>query len=155
MRTEVVEDWPPSRETIVDVVPIVDAGLPQFPAQIDFAVIERRREIDQSDLEVFDLATDLLEGLDGLAQLLHCLVLLLATLEHGHGVDLGTAGEVNLRRDLLQMLIDRCGFALRFAGLVQPLLDEGDRAFGFFQGEHFRHRSIGSAGGPSKGNHVW
>ena len=101
--------------------------------------MESGREIDQPDIEVFDEAPDLLENLDGLAQLLYRHILLSAALKHRRGVNLSPAREVNLSGDPLQ-LRDRLS-PLCVSGCT--LLDERNRALGFFEGEQLWHQSMG------------
>lgn len=63
IRKKFTVDGPPSAESVLDVMPVGDAALAQFPAEVDFLVSIKGRKIDQPRFNVLELAPDLLDAL--------------------------------------------------------------------------------------------
>ena len=65
IRQEIAINGPPSAEAIFDVVPIADARFAEFPAEIHFLIAIERAEVDQTRIDILQLAADLLNLLYG------------------------------------------------------------------------------------------
>lgn len=130
-----VERLPPA-ESGIKLVPVGDRFLANAPAEIDFSPLPQRPEINQAHLQVFDLAAEGVQLLDGLLGLMQSACSCYLRLPQRvrtvavppHGLD--SARELPFSREVVAALL---------LGASHQLPNAGQEREGCFECEQARH----------------
>ena len=130
----------PAPKTILGGVPKSDAGLTQFPAQTHFPILEKGKEIDQSDVQVLDLRAQFADGFKRGLQGSRAAIAARAHAEKFCVIDSNAPGHTDSLRFVLQFIVRALSFRLVIESVPQQALHFGQVSFRLIEREVARHR---------------
>jgi hypothetical protein len=132
-------DCLPAPEPVLDVMPETDAGFAETPAQIDFAVLVKSREIDQPGIRILDLDAHLGDLLDDRFQRSRCRVLAGTRSQYLLAGQSYAAEEGDAMFDRIEFCRARVVLLLRLDHAPHQALNFGQEFFGLRQAKKTWH----------------
>ena len=126
-------------KSLLDTMPEMDAGFAELPAQADVLILETGQEVDQSDIQVFDLRAEVFDLLECFFQCGGAGITACSKGEMAAGIDVRATGGANALRGLFEFPMGALGFGFMKQRVAQGTLDFRQEPFGLGQGEVARH----------------
>src|SRR5436305_14452054 len=136
---EFVVDRLSSPETVFDIMPITYILFAQAPAKIDLTVAIQGREVDQAGVDVFEMATDLLDLLHRRLESPSCGGSTNTRANHPLTRDEHSAQQRDPLLDGIEFRFPRLKISFGLTQTLEESTDFGEKALGFEQTEKAWH----------------
>jgi hypothetical protein len=122
-------------ETLGYAVPVSDAVLAKFPAEQNNLSIYFAREVEQANIEIFNLNTDGVDFGEGVFDSVDGFLALCFPTGKMNDVNRHAAAEKNVMREVLGFFINRLDQAFAIDGRTQQGFKNGEKGLGFIESE--------------------
>jgi hypothetical protein len=139
LRQKILVDRLAAPKSFFETMPEVNPGFAELPAKAHVLILEAGQEVNQPNVQVFDLRAEVLDLFEGFLQSGGAGIAAGPEGEMTAGVHLCAAGDSNALRGLLQFAMGALSFSFVKQRVAKGTLDLRQKPFGLGQGEVARH----------------